>query len=256
MTAILKLRRATFILAGAMLLASSVSAPGAEPPDELEVALDLATMLQSARSVIAENQTLINDAAVGDKGLSGSAVQVRALEKFRNAKGAGTSDISTISRHGRLLKAQMDAIRTVMDDNQSTINQKGVGFKGFVPAVFARLVNEAFRRTMGDEAEIKVTAPPDLVRNRKARPDAWETGAIHDELSSPDWKTGAVFSATTDVPVLLGTSTAVGTRFAYSCRSTIARDVWPAMASQKANSTSPAIPRRVASLVISAVLSA
>lgn len=198
MTAILKLRRATFILAGAMLLASSVSAPGAEPPDELEVALDLATMLQSARSVIAENQTLINDAAVGDKGLSGSAVQVRALEKFRNAKGAGTSDISTISRHGRLLKAQMDAIRTVMDDNQSTINQKGVGFKGFVPAVFARLVNEAFRRTMGDEAEIKVTAPPDLVRNRKARPDAWETGAIHDELSSPDWKTGAVFSATTE----------------------------------------------------------
>jgi hypothetical protein len=40
----------------------------------------------------------------------------------------------------------MDAIVEVMDANQTTINAKGTGFKGFIPALFARLVNEAFVR--------------------------------------------------------------------------------------------------------------
>lgn len=162
---------------------------------DLEIALDLARMLQSARSVIAENQKLINDASIGDKGLSGDIVLARALEKFRKAKGPKPKDIRLSSRHGRLLKAQMDAITTVMRDNQSTINQPGMGFKGFVPAVFARLVNEEFRRTSGSEAEIKVTAPPEKVRNRKARPDAWETEIIQGRFMAADWPKGRVLSA-------------------------------------------------------------
>ena len=38
----------------------------------------------------------------------------------------------------------MAAITEVMDANQSTINAKGIGFKAFIPAVFGRLVSEAF----------------------------------------------------------------------------------------------------------------
>lgn len=151
-------------IAASLLVAPPAGA--AEGPKDLEIALDLATMLQSARSVIGDNQALINDADRGDKGLSADAVLVKALANFRKAKGAELKDVKTTSRHGRLLQAQMEAIKTVMRDNQSTINQKGLGFKGFVPAVFARLVNEEFRRTMGRDAEIKVTAPPDRVRNR------------------------------------------------------------------------------------------
>jgi hypothetical protein len=188
--------RALMIIA--MLLAGAVSPAAAEEATEMQIALDLATMLRSARAVIAENQALINDPAVGDKGLSGPLVQARALEKFRATKIESPEDISTTSRHGRLLKAQIDAIAKVMDDNQASINQKGVGFKGFVPAVFARLVNEEFRDTMGDEAEVKVTAPPNLVRNRKARPDEWETAAIRTKFSAADWKKGDVFSAVAD----------------------------------------------------------
>lgn len=189
------LRRCAWVLAGVVFVGAVAPRAMADEASELEIALDLATMLQSARSVIAEDQSLINDATIGDKGLSAGIVQARALAKFREAKGNDRSDISTTSRHGRLLKAQIDAIAKVMDENQATINQQGVGFKGFVPAVFARLVNEEFRRIMGAEADIKVTAPPDLIRNRKARPDAWETEAILRELSSPDWEKGAVYSA-------------------------------------------------------------
>ena len=46
----------------------------------------------------------------------------------------------------------MDAIVEVTDANQATINAKGVGFKAFIPAVFARLVNEAFESRAKDEA--------------------------------------------------------------------------------------------------------
>ena len=189
------LRLFSLMVAGALLAGLSGPLAAADNAEDLEIALDLATMLRSARSVIAENQKLINDPALGDKGLSGDVVEARALEKFKKAKGGTAPDLSSDNLRSRLLKAQIDAIVKVMDENQDTINQPGVAFKGFVPAVFARLVNEEFQSVMGAEAEIKVTAPPELIRNRKARPDDWEVDAIRNDLSSPTWEKGAVFSA-------------------------------------------------------------
>jgi len=57
-------------------------------------------------------------------------------------------------------------MRQVVDDHQAEINQAGVGFKGFIPAIFARLTNEEFGAIAGKEARIRVTAPPDLARSR------------------------------------------------------------------------------------------
>lgn len=198
MARILLLRLIAFIFVGMMLFSVPQPLAAAEAEENLEIALNLATMLRSARSVIAENQKLINDPAIGDKGLTGDAVRTKALEKFSKAKGDQLPDFEATDLESRLLKAQIDAIILVMDANQSTINQKGVAFKGFVPAVFARLVNEEFKRSMGQEAEIKVTAPPDLIRNRKAKPDIWETAAIRDDLQSPNWEKGSVFWATAE----------------------------------------------------------
>jgi hypothetical protein len=64
--------------------------------------------------------------------------------------------------------------------------------------VFGRLVNERFKEKVGDQARIKVTAPVSLVRNRAARPDAWETEHIQEELLDPSWPKGQVFAATTE----------------------------------------------------------
>jgi cytochrome c553 len=99
------------------------------------------------------------------------------------------------SRQGTLLQTLMDAIVEVMDENQSQINAMGTGFKGFIPAVFARLVDEAFARRAKGEAEIKVTAPANLVRNRKARADAWEAEVMSTKLLQADWPRGQPFSA-------------------------------------------------------------
>lgn len=186
------LRLLLALLAVSPILTGPVRALGQE--NDLEVALGLANMLRAARTVIAANQDLINDPQGGDKGLTGETVLNAAIENFEASTGQSPGDIDPESRYGRLLQAQMSAIAQVMDDNQGAINKAGVGFKGFVPATFARLVNERFRQLMGSEAEIKVTAPPDLIRNRKARPDAFETEAIETQLMSDQWVKGEVYA--------------------------------------------------------------
>jgi hypothetical protein len=163
--------------------------------DDAAIAKSLADMLRAARQVISGNQTRINDPNVGDKGLSGQVVLQQALDIYKKATGTDPASIDPTSRHGRLLRAQMDAIAEATDANQATINAKGVGFKAFIPAVFARLVNEAFESRAKDEAQIKVTAPEQLVRNRKSRPDEWEGDVIRSKLLQADWPRGQAYAA-------------------------------------------------------------
>ena len=176
-------------------VAVTVGPAWAADPSDLDIALGLSKLLQSARAVISAEQDRINNAAVGDKGLTGDVVLSRGTSAFKEATGTDAMSIDPKSRYGKLLAAEMTAIRDVMTEAQSTINKAGVGFKGFVPAVFGRLVTEHFQQLAAGDAEIKVTAPPELVRNRKARPDEWEISAIRDRLDKPDWEKGKVYSA-------------------------------------------------------------
>ena len=126
------------ILIGATFLTPPL---GAASDDDATIALNLADMLRAARQVISNNQARINDPNLGDKGLTGRVVLEQALVIYKKTTGTDPASIDPASRHGRLLRAQMDAIVETTDANQATINAKGVGFKGFIPAVFARLVN-------------------------------------------------------------------------------------------------------------------
>jgi len=162
-------------------------------PDDQAIAASLANMLRAARSVISNKQPLINDPSIGDKGLSGKVVLAQTLEVYSKGTGTDPRAGDQTSRAARLLHDEMDAIVEVVDANQDTINAKGVGFKAFIPAVFARLVNEAFARRAGAEASVKVTAPKDLVRNRKALPDAFENSVITGKFLSPSWPKGQTY---------------------------------------------------------------
>ena len=185
------------LLFAAFLLGAAVSGLPlrAESADDATIARSLADMLRAARQVISNNQARINDPNLGDKGLSGHVVLEQAIEIYKKNTGTDPASIDPASRHGKLLRAQMDAIVEATDANQATINAKGVGFKAFIPAVFARLVNEAFENRARNEAQVKVTAPEQLVRNRKARPDAWESDVIRNKLLQADWPRGQAFSA-------------------------------------------------------------
>jgi Protein of unknown function (DUF3365) len=177
-------------------LALSLAVGAAAPADDdMAIALSLAEMLRDARTVISNEQDLINNPNLGDKHLSGKVVLDKAVQIYMNTIGTDPRKIDPTSREGRLLHAMMGAIVEVVDDNQATINEKGTGFKGFIPAMFARLVDEAFQPLAKGEAEIKVTAPPELVRNRKARPDQWEAEVIKSKLLNPAWPTSQPYSA-------------------------------------------------------------
>jgi hypothetical protein len=177
---------------GLHLLAGS--APAMASSEEEEIALNLANLLRAGRAVISAKQELINDPTIGDKGLTGDAVLAETIARFTASTGTDPTAVDPDSPMGELFQAQMAAIEEVMDETQGSINQPGVGFKGFVPAIFARMVNERFKEKVGDRAEIKVTAPAVLVRNRMARPDDWESQHIEKQLLSPDWPEGQMFS--------------------------------------------------------------
>lgn len=192
----IRLRRGAWIVVAVLLgvllgpLAQRVLGSNTE---DVEIAVNLARLLQAGRAVISSSQALINDPDRGDKGLTGDVVLAAAIEKYRKLTGVDPASIDPASREGRLLQAEMASIKEVMDDNQALINEKGSGFKGFIPATFARLVTERLQEKIGDVAEIKVTAPPNLVRNRKSRPDDWEKSIIESKFLAPGWPRGQLF---------------------------------------------------------------
>jgi len=190
---------AAYVLLSAVSLAPPAVKTASAEDNDAVVAMQLADLLRAARTVISRNQSLINDPDKGDKGLTGERVLTDAIVLYVEKYGEDPRDSDPASREGRLLGAQMEAIQEVMDENQSTINTEGVGFKGFIPAIFARLVNEKFGERVGDEALIKVTAPEELVRNRKARPDKWETSVIEEKFKAASWPKGDPFSESVQV---------------------------------------------------------
>ena len=193
------LRSAMFALPIVGLVTSAAVGAAPRSDEDAAIAQSLAEMLRDARAVVSNNQDLINNPELGDKHLTGQVVLDQAVKSYAKATGSDPATIDPKSRQGRLLRAMMVAIVAVTDDNQATINEKGTGFKGFIPAVFARLVSEDFNQRAKGEAEVKVTAPLELVRNRKARPDAWEADVMKTKLLAADWPKGQSYSAVVDV---------------------------------------------------------
>ncbi len=187
----------------ALVLIAPVQAQN-EPPNKAEtsdsdltMALLMADVLRAARSEIASQQPNINNALVGNKGLSGAVIIERILARLDEAGKPDPKQFSDGSRENNILNSQLAAIEEIIDENQILINKKGIGFKGFVPAVFAQLSNERFSEKMDQIAEIKVTAPIQLVRNRKARPDKWERSIIESKFLAADWSRGELYSELT-----------------------------------------------------------
>lgn len=171
----------------------------ADTSSDYDTAIKLAELLRSGRDVISSHQALINDPDTADKGLDGEALvrQVRAVFELRAGE---TFDLKGASPRDRaLLDAMTEAMRRTVDAHQDDINRPGVGFKGFIPAVFARLTNEEFAAIAGEDARVRVTAPPELIRNRKSRPDPWELEVIETQLRDPARPAGEAYTARVDV---------------------------------------------------------
>lgn len=182
-----------WIIAGAFVFNLAIGQAAADDAG-LKIGNKLADMLRAGRGAVSANQPLINNPDIADKGFTGEKLVQEAEAIYTKRIGAPLLGDDLSPRDKRLIEAQMTAMRKIVDEHQADINRQGTGFKGFIPAVFARLVNEAFAATAGTEARVRVTAPPDLVRNRKARPDRWERAIIESKLLTPAWPKGKAYT--------------------------------------------------------------
>lgn len=174
-------------LAGAGLVRAS--------SDHEALATDLAVMFRSARKVISVNQGLINDKTKGDKGLTGAHVVAETRQNYASATGHPLELGSGLE--AQLKQAMLDSVDEVMGNAQTLINRQGMGFKGFLPAVFAKQVADAFGKRASGAASIKLTAPTEYVRNRANWPDEWETAMIDGKFKSAGYPKGQAFAEQT-----------------------------------------------------------
>lgn len=172
------------------LIVGTANVASAQNDGMQQTALRLATLLRSARAVVSDSQSLINDPLRGDKGFTGQVVLEAAKHNFMMVTQIDLDRIDPATLEGELLQAEMEAIVEVVDEAQERINRYGVGFKGFLPAIFAAYVAERFGQKKGDKAEIKLTAPSDYVRNKANRPDSWEHWIIERRLRAPEHPLG------------------------------------------------------------------
>ena len=222
-----RLHRGTALLwaAGTGILAATAIAIAANPPatapqnEDAQIAQSLASMLRAGRTVVSRHQDSINDANLANKGFDSKTVLAEAIKIYHGSDGVDPMSIDPNSRHGKLIRMQMDAIAEVIDAHQQTINRKGVGFKGFIPAVFGRLTNESFGRRAAGLAEMKVTAPPQFIRNAKAKADDWESGVIRDKMLLASWPKDQPFAAVTQIKGKTAHRTAVPEYYGASCLS-------------------------------------
>lgn len=156
---------------------------------------EITTLYRSARKVISANQGLINEQRSG-KTLTSDFVISEAKNNFKQSTGK-TLDLSNDPLKAKA--GMLKAVQVVMDSAQDLINDPEVGFKGFLPAIFARQVATEFGKQMGGKMKIKLTAPKKYVRNRANRPDKWERNIIDSMFATPNYEKGKPFYESAEV---------------------------------------------------------
>jgi len=132
----------------------------------------LTTLLNAGRVVVERNQSLINDPGRGDKGFTPEVFERQLLEEFFHQTRIDLkhppSSLPSLAKE--LLAALLLTSKEVVGDAQFVINQRGIGYKNFIPATFG---SQAARRF---SARSRVTIKQTTLdpRNLKNTPDAYE----------------------------------------------------------------------------------
>jgi len=134
----------------------------------------IASMIVAGRGVVASNQRLINDPKKGNKGFTPEVVKKEMIKRFEMSTGKKInsldSDVKKVVE--MVLKAAMKSVKV----NQTKINEKGKGYKGYIPAVFGRETGQIMQSLMYGDISIKQTTHK--VRNQYNKPDEFESGVL------------------------------------------------------------------------------
>ncbi len=164
------------------------------------ITLNLTTLLRSGRKVISDYQDLINQKSA-NKSFTAEKVIAETLNNYEESTGHPLPDVDKHSEEGMMLKAELDAITEVINNVQPLINNPKLGFKGFLPAIFAYRVAQSFNKKVNNLAYLKLTAPQEQVILPSNMPDSWENQVIKKKFQSPTWEKGGFI---TEVATLNG----------------------------------------------------
>lgn len=146
-----------------------------------ETARLLAALLESGRAVIERNQSLIDDPHKGDKGLTPELFEAELVREFRAKSGIDLTALPTAPVSivipplaKELLPALVQASREVVRDAQVVINQRGIGYKNFIPATWGSQASARFSKS--SHVRLKQTALD--ARNPKNEPDEYEASVL------------------------------------------------------------------------------
>ncbi len=176
-----------FLFATMFCAFQSVAAP--IPKDKAaEIAGYTATMIIAGRGVVAKNQDLINDPNKGNKGFTPEYVEKQMLESFKKITGKDVSDLDPEVQ--KVLKEVIDAAKLSVKMNQARINQKGKGFKMYIPAVFGRETGQILKA----KTDISIKQTTFKYRNAYNQPDAFEKRVLK-MFENPDYPMGKGYGA-------------------------------------------------------------
>lgn len=158
-----------------------------------KVAIEVTALFRSARKVISDYQNHINDPDIANKGLTDQLVINKVIKEYKKVTGQRLylNDLSPEQN------AMTVSIKEVLFENQDLINKKGIAFKGFLPAIFARQLANKFNQKMLNKVIIKLTAPKKYVRNKANSPDYWEHKIIEKYLKKSNYTKGALYHENT-----------------------------------------------------------
>ena len=163
-------RRVLMMVAVGMTTISLAWSTPTRAANEAElVAEHLIELVKIGREVVSEHQATINDATKAEKGFTADFVADQVMERFKK-KTKIDLRIPNVVPQANFYLALVEAEREVVDEAQPVINRQGVGFKGFLHAVFARRVGEHFYKKTG--VRMKLTGIN--YRSLNSKPDDFE----------------------------------------------------------------------------------
>ena len=158
----------------------------ASPPEQLraeaeETARLLAKLLQAGRLVIERNQAVIDDPHRGDKGFTAEVFEEQLRDEFRQWTGVDLTALSLQSATfavpplaRELLPALIEASKEVVRDAQVVINQRGIGYKNFIPATYGSQAAARFSK----RSHVRLKQTTLNPRNPKNEPDEYEASVL------------------------------------------------------------------------------
>lgn len=158
----------------------------ASPSEQLraeaeETARLLAKLLQSGRLVIERNQAVIDDPHRGEKGFTPEVFEQQLRDEFKQRTGL---DLSALGHRSaplavpplarELLPALIEASKDVVRDAQVVINQRGIGYKNFIPATYGSQAAARFSK----RSHVQIKQAAIQPRNPKNEPDEYELSVL------------------------------------------------------------------------------